>query len=228
MECGGASPSPLMSTDEAVAVIRRGDRSAGALTYGWLAHFHPDPAGKRLEVVRAALAANPHIEGFFWDYASLYQNPHGGRRTDAENDAFQRALKVMADVYASAIGTTVLQLKEIPPRPQDFDGKLCLFGVKPGVQEAAIRAQLGRFGEIVSCELDRTPAAVRFTTHDAALAAKRDASAWAQLCEGVDTLYNERSYDGRNGDKSGRDDDDGRGWCAGPYRANALHLPACI
>ena len=43
--------------------------------YGWLSAGDPDPAGKRLEVVRAALKANPHIEGFFWDYASLYQAP---------------------------------------------------------------------------------------------------------------------------------------------------------
>ena len=215
LERGGASPSPLMSTNEAVAMIRRGDRSAGALTYGWLSPFHPDPAGKRLEVVRAALSANLHIEGFFWDFASLYQNPHGGRRTDAENEAFKRALDVMADVYASAVGTTVLQMKEIPPRPREFDGALCLYGLKPGVQEASIRDVLGRFGEIASCELDKSPAVVRFTTHDAALAAKRGASAWtAQLCEGVDTLYNERSYDGRHGDDDGRDDDDGRGWCA--------------
>ena len=41
--------------------------------YGWLSAGDPDPAGKRLEVVRAALKANPHIEGIFWDYASLYQ-----------------------------------------------------------------------------------------------------------------------------------------------------------
>ena len=122
---------------------------------GWLSPGDPDPAGRRLEVVRRALAENQHIEGLFWEcarghartkasaqlltssiclcvaphsYASLYQHPPGGRRTPEENEAFGRALSVMADVYASAVGTTVLQIKEIPPRPKEYDGALCLFG----------------------------------------------------------------------------------------------------
>ena len=34
------------------------------------------------------------------------------------------------------------------------------------------------------------------------------------LCKGADTLYNERSYDGRKeGQEPGRDSDTGRGWC---------------
>ena len=70
----------------------------------------------------------------------------------------------MADVYASAVGTTVLQLKEIPPRPAEFDGALCLFGLKQGKDEAAIGVALKRFGEIKRIELDRDPAVVRFTT----------------------------------------------------------------
>ena len=120
----------------------------------------------------------------------------------------------MADVYASAVGTTVLQLKEIPPRPKEFDGALCLWDLKPGVDEAQIRTVLGGFGEIWSCDLGAIPAPiVKFATHEAALEVKKAASAWEALCDGLDTLYNERSYDGRR-DANGRDDDDGRGWCA--------------
>ena len=121
----------------------------------------------------------------------------------------------MADVYASAVGTTVLQLKEIPPRPAEYDGALCLFGRKSTADEAALRASLGRFGLRTGhdgCELDTDPAVVRFDTHEAALAAKQ-AAPWAELCDGVDTQYNERSYDGRHHDPEGRADDDGRGWC---------------
>ena len=116
---------------------------------------------------------------------------------------------------ASAIGTTVLQIKEIPPRPAEFDGKLCLFGVAEGVGEVQVREALQAFGDIVSYEAGAgaTPAIVRFSKHDAAVAARRAASELTHLCGGVDMLYNERSYDGRTG-KEGLDDDDGRGWCA--------------
>lgn len=36
LEAQGASPSPLLSPEEAVSLVQRGDRSVGALTYGWL------------------------------------------------------------------------------------------------------------------------------------------------------------------------------------------------
>ena len=38
LEARGVSPSPLLKPDEAVALVRRGDRSAGAVTHGWCAH----------------------------------------------------------------------------------------------------------------------------------------------------------------------------------------------
>ena len=109
----------------------------------------------------------------------------------------------------------MLQIKEIPPRPADFDGALCLFGVAEGVGEVQVCEALGAFGDIVSYEVGAgaTPAIVRFSKHDAAVDAKRAASKLVHLCGGIDTLYNERSYDGRTGDK-GLDDDNGRGWCA--------------
>ena len=116
-------------------------------------------------------------------------------------------------LYGSAIGTTVLQLKELPPRPPDYDGKLCLFKIAPGVDEAAIRKALVPYGDIVSFTLGRfPPAIVCFTTHAAAQAAKRAAAQLAHIAGGVDTLFNERSYDGRRGE-AGLDDDEGRGWC---------------
>ena len=117
----------------------------------------------------------------------------------------------MAD--ASAIGTTVLQIKEIPPRPSEFDGATCLFELVEGVEERGVREQLKTFGSIESYEpgAGATPTIVRFSTHNAALAAKHAASTLTSLCGGIDTVYNERSYDGRHGD-AGLDDDDGRGW----------------
>ena len=37
----------------------------------------------------------------------------------------------------------MLQIKEIPPRPAEFDGKLCLFGIAEHVGEVQVREALG-------------------------------------------------------------------------------------
>lgn len=109
----------------------------------------------------------------------------------------------------------MLQIKEIPPRAADFDGALCLFGLGGDVDDSAVRAALGGYGQITSCELSHSPPLVRFATHDAALAVRsrvadavagctteEDAvfavsAALGLLCAGADTLYNERLYDDR-------------------------------
>ena len=66
LEESGAE-QPLLRPEEAAALVRRGDRSAGALTYGWLCPGEPDPAGSRVTLVRTALEENTHIEGLFWE-----------------------------------------------------------------------------------------------------------------------------------------------------------------
>jgi hypothetical protein len=164
-----------------------------------------------MQVLRRALEQRPDIEACFFDFASLYQHPpDGGRRSDDEEAAFRGAIEVMGDLYASAIGTTVLQIKEIPPQLAEYKGALCLFNLSEGVDESKIRAALVQFGTILDCRIGGWPSAVvRFSSHDSAVAAKRMAP--LSICAGVDTLYNERSYDGRKGD-AGRDDDEGRGW----------------
>ena len=101
---------------------------------------------------------------------------------------------------ASAIGTTVLQLKEIPQRPRSFDGALCIFGPADDLDDPKIRAALARTGRIVSVK--PTPTLphkweVRFATHAEALAAKERCATMAALWKGLDTLYNERPYDDR-------------------------------
>ena len=167
--------------------------------------------GKRMQVLRKALEQNPYLEACFFDFASLYQHPpDGGMRTDDEQASFLRAIEVMGDLYASAIGTTVLQIKEIPPLPTEFHGALCLFNLAKGVDEEKIVSVLKRFGTITNCKIGGWPSAiVRFSSHDSAVDAKRAAP--LSICEGVDTLYNERSYDGRKGEDV-RENDNGRGW----------------
>lgn len=132
----------------------------------------------------------------------------------AFNRAYAYACSQMGDLYASAIGTCVLQLKEMPQRPAEYDGYICLFDLAEGTDEASIRAKLSKYGEIMSVSVEAgalPPATVRFSTHEAARGARRAAKELKCLAGGIDTLFNERSYDGREGD-SERDDDDGRGW----------------
>jgi hypothetical protein len=192
LEKSGASPSPLLSPQEAAALVERGDRSIGTLTYGWLSPGDPDPDGSRIRVLRRALKGMAiRIEALFWDFGSLYQNP----RTPGQEEAFVIALKggAMNQLYASILATTVLQIEEIPPRPAEFDGVVCLFKLSANVDENMVRAVLTRFGTIESCDLGRTPPIVRFASHASAIAAK-NAGAPPGLCEGLDTLYNETPY----------------------------------
>ena len=67
------------------------------------------------------------------DFTSLYQVP----RSPEQLAIFKKALPPMNQTYASAVGTTVLQITEIPDRPSDFDGVLCLFDLAESVDEAA-------------------------------------------------------------------------------------------
>ena len=100
-------------------------------------------------------------------------------------------------------------------RPPEFDGAICLFALAEGVDESEVRERFASFGDIIGYEAGAgsTPTIVRFSTHEEALATKRAASQLTNLCAGIDTLYNERSYDGRE-DEEGFEDDNGRGWCA--------------
>ncbi|KOO28601.1 hypothetical protein Ctob_011514, partial [Chrysochromulina tobinii] len=151
---------------------------------------------RRIRVLRRALK-RLNIKALFWDFGSLYQAP----RTPEQKDLFEIALKrgAMNQLYASILATTVLQIEEIPPRPAEFDGVVCLFELSSNADESVVRAALIRFGTIESCDLSRSPPIVRFASHLSAVKAK-EAGAWPGLCEGLDTLYNETPYFSR-------------GWC---------------
>ena len=60
-------------------------------------------------------------------FASLHQHGEDAPRNAEENKSFKRAIDVMGSCYASVTGTCVLQAKDIPPRPSQYDGLLCLF-----------------------------------------------------------------------------------------------------
>ena len=121
LEIEGASPFLPAST--AAKDLQSATRRVLVLSYGWLSPSGPDPRGHRIGKLlaflrNAAATFDPQIAelGIFWDYASLPQSP----RNEEEQRMFKAALSVMGDLYASALGTSVLQLQEVPPQPADW------------------------------------------------------------------------------------------------------------
>ena len=105
----------------------------------------------------------------------------------------------------------VLQIKDIPPRPECFDGLLCLGGVPVGTDEAKIKQALEGFGTIESCvanEQSSLPYRVKFKLHAAAEQVIADAPKVEGLYEYVFVGYNSRPYDDLDSTPSG----EGRGW----------------
>ena len=72
LEQDEVSPSPLLSPAEAVALLQQGDRSIGSVTHAWLSPGNPDPAGRRMEVVRQAITARPYIKAIFFECAHTH------------------------------------------------------------------------------------------------------------------------------------------------------------
>ena len=142
----------------------------------------------------------------------------------AEDELFSRALKVatpsstaispidshaplltfpqvMGDVYASALGTTVVRHCSVPARPAELDGEVVILVEKGGEldgagAEAELRSALGAF-ENTRFEEGRWR--VRFPTHAAAEAAVEAATAVGALpCAiAIFLFYNGRPYPAR-------------------------------
>ena len=103
-----------------------------------------------------------------------------------------------------ALGS-VLQIKELPSRPSEYDGLLILGGVLTGVSEVEIKGKLQQFGQIESCH---SPAGtiiqhrVKFVRHqdaERAAAAAKDATSWTDtVCKWASIAFDDiRAYDDR-------------------------------
>jgi hypothetical protein len=136
----------FVSAATAVMLMESGNRSVGSLTYGWSTPDHPDPEGVVLARVVAYLRSGlgVSIRAVFIDYMSLPQKP----RSSPQEGTFAAALAVMADVYASAVGTTVMRHTAIPPRPAALDGELVLLG-GDALEPSAVTRALEAFGVVV-------------------------------------------------------------------------------
>ena len=75
----------------------------------------------------------------------------------------------MGRLYASPHGTSVIQLRFIPPRPLAFDGLVTVYGTLSPGDEAMLWERFGDHGEVESCEIRPggrdDEAVIRFSQH---------------------------------------------------------------
>eukprot|EP00966_Prymnesium_polylepis_P076021 1762467-Prymnesium_polylepis.1 len=158
--------------------------------------------------------------GLFMDWLSLPQRP----RSASEAEVFNASLQVVLSLYASITGTTVVQCKEIPRRPSQFDGALIIRD-SAEADDAQLREELTRLGisgglaDPATFIVEETAEGwrrLRFAIH---AHAEQAASALGTRGRQISLEYNDRRYDG----------DGGRGWCIaeqGVSKAVAAHLSA--
>jgi len=107
---------------DAIKLLRSNKREISSLTYGWDTPDGSDPSGEYLRAIsrflRSGLGA--HVQAVFWDACSLPQEP----RSESDAKVFAQALEVMADMYASVLGTMVIRHRSVPSRPASLDGEV--------------------------------------------------------------------------------------------------------
>jgi len=143
----------FLPPEEAARVFDNGKRQVLVLSYGWLLATEPDPRGERLALIRRFLATLPDAAecGFFMDQVCLPQPP----RTKEEDKVFFKGLKNMGKLYASVTGATVVQIKSVPSRPAEMEGRLSIRGLAEAVEQEQLQAALSAHGEVRLCELQR-------------------------------------------------------------------------
>ena len=127
--CQDLPPEAFLSEADALRAYDAG--LVFVTSHGWYTALHPDPEGHKLRLLQAFCRNTLRSDlislsscGLFLDYCSLPQKP----RSASENVAFGRGLSVMGRLYGS-LQTHVVQIKEMPPRPAEYDGDLCVWGL---------------------------------------------------------------------------------------------------
>ena len=146
-----------------------------------------------------------HVEIPLLSDASLFQKP----RAAAEDKAFQSALRVMALLYASAVGTCVLIHRKVPPRPRTFDGLLLAFDLPEAITDGELsKIVSGCGGTLSSAEPcgEVGDWELRFASHEEAQRMEAALRTWASKQNARDKLgspaqitlaYNDRAYEDR-------------------------------
>ena len=179
--------------EDAIKLLRGNGREIGSLTYGWASPDDPDPTGEYMRAVRRFLLSDlgSHVKAIFWDFASLSQRP----RWESEDKLFAMALKVMADMYASVLGTTVMRHRAIPARPASIDGEVVVLGDDKAT-EAAVRSALEAHGALENVHRDEQGRwRARFASH--ADAERAVAAGPFEGATAIFTYHNARPYAAR-------------------------------
>ena len=164
----------FFTNEEAVALFDRADRSILYLSYRWLTAAHPDPHGMTLSAVRRFLRSEAGLGkcAMCWDFASLPQKDRDGLRYAEEAATFKEALVGLPYFFASVCGTAIVLLKDIQPRPSEYDGRVIVFdkAFSQLTSEKDVKADLERFGgHITEIAIKAGEAHVTFATHDQAI-----------------------------------------------------------
>jgi len=108
-------PTLFLNAEQAHDLLLISQRRVLVLSHCWPMRGDPDPTGRKWDILLdflkafiAQLATDDY--GLFVDFCCLPQSP----RSAAEQAIFGQALNSMGDLYASAVGTCVLQLKLVP------------------------------------------------------------------------------------------------------------------
>ena len=191
----------FLTAIEATAALRSNGRLIGALTYGWTATGSPDEGGYYFAAVRRFLrsADGAHIVGIFWDFASMLKP-----RANAEDLTFEQAVEAskykealacMGSVFSSAMGTTVLRHKSVPPMHPSQEGKLVVVAAPDGAihTEEELRGALGIHGAIESADKDADGKwLVHYASHASAEAA---VATGLESASAIFPVYNGWAYD---------------------------------
>ena len=127
-------------------------------------------------------------------FASVPQKDALGQRSDDEKGIFGRSLGVMTNCYASICATAVIQLKDVPPRPAEYDGVVIVEGLAEWRGAAGVEAELSRLGldgvQVHAMTAGR--ATVRFASHELAVSGARELQRAGHVAF---CAYNETCYD---------------------------------
>ena len=128
-----AAPGAFTDANEAAGRLIQQRHRVLVLSHGWRSDVQPDPDGKELRAIRSWLKRQDPATlkncSLFYDWVSVRQRePHTGQMTDQDHAAFDEALNLMGNLFASVHGTSVLRLapEKMPDAPAELQGIIWL------------------------------------------------------------------------------------------------------